>query len=327
MRILIVSPFARDAARGNSVAASRLARGLTARGHAVALVDAVAGSAGPDALARALAAAGPADVALILHADHGAAASEILRRAGTPYVVSLRGTDANELIADPTRGPVILAALAGAARIAVFHEAMRGHLGAHAPGLLARARVVSNGLDVPASQVDYRAALRLPAGAFVFLSLAGLREVKRPLFPVEALAALAAEHPDLRFVRAGPAIEVNVARAMRHAAHASRWVVDAGEIPHDTVDSFLRMGDVFVSASRSEGMPHAVREAMLCGKALLLSDIPGHRAMAEPGREALFFDDDRRLPVGSQVPPRRRFPAAAARSRGPSPGRIGTRLS
>lgn len=48
MRILIVSPFARDAARGNSVAASRLARGLTARGHAVALVDAVASSAGPD---------------------------------------------------------------------------------------------------------------------------------------------------------------------------------------------------------------------------------------------------------------------------------------
>lgn len=316
MRILIVSPFARDAARGNSVAASRLARGLAARGHAAALVDAVAGSAGPEALARALAAAGPADVALILHAAHGAAAAGILRRAGTPYVVSLRGTDANELLADPARGPAILAALAGAARIAVFHEAMRGQLGAHAPGLLARARVVSNGIDVPVSQVDYRATLRLPAGAFVFLSLAGLREVKRPLFPVEALAALAAERPNLRFVRAGPAIEVDVARAMRDAARASSWVVDAGEIPRDTVDSFLRMGDVFVSASRSEGMPHAVREAMLCGKALLLSDIPGHRAMAEPGREALFFDNDHAFRAEARrlladAPLRQRLGAAA----------------
>jgi glycosyltransferase involved in cell wall biosynthesis len=168
---------------------------------------------------------------------------------------------------------------------------MRRQLVARMPEVAGRVRVVLNGLSLRASQVDYRRRLGLRPDAFVFVSLAGLRSVKRPLFPVKHLAPLAHEFPHLRFVRAGPALEAPVANAMRELAAARRWVFDAGEIPQDTADSFLRMGDAFVSASRSEGMPHAVREAMLYGRALLLSDIPGHRAMAEPEREALFFGD------------------------------------
>jgi glycosyltransferase involved in cell wall biosynthesis len=215
----------------------------------------------------------------------------MLQDRGTPYAVSLRGTDANEMLADPRHGPAVRAALAGAERIAVFHSAMRQQLVEQEPGVAGRVRVVSNGLSLPASNVDYRARLGLPPEAFVFVSLAGLREVKRPLFPVEHLAPLAWEFPRLRFVRAGPALETPVADALCALVAAHAWVHDAREIPHDTVDSFLRMGDVFVSASRSEGMPHAVREAMLTGRALLLSDIPGHRALAAPEQEALFFDN------------------------------------
>jgi len=292
MHILIVSPFPRNAPRGNSVAAARLARGFGARGHRVTVVDAVASlGAEPQRLAAALRGAGPADAALILHAAHGAQAARILLDSGTPYVVSLRGTDANELLADPERGPAVRAVLAGAARIGVFHEVMRQQLAAHAPEVAARLRVVSNGVDLPVSHIDYRAELGLGTDAFVFISLAGLRAVKRPILPIEQLAPLARERPRLRFVRAGPVLEDDVAQAMRRLAAVHDWVLDAGEIPRDHVDSFLRMGDVFVSASRSEGMPHAVREAMLTGRALMLSDIPGHRAMAEPEREALFFSD------------------------------------
>jgi len=320
MRILIVSPFPREAARGNSVAASRLARGFGARGHDVIVVDAVKGSAAePGRVAAAIGAAGTADVALILHAAHGAEAARILKERGTPYAVSLRGTDANEMLADPTHGPAVRATLAGAQRIAVFHSAMSRQLVEHVPGLDGRVRVVANGISLPASQVDYRARLGLPPDAFVFVSLAGLREIKRPLFPIEHLAPLAIEFPQLRFVRAGPALETPPADALRTLVAAHAWVYDAHEIPRDTVDCFLRMGDVFVSASRSEGMPHAVREAMLTGRPLLLSDIPGHRAMAEPEREALFFADPatfraaaRRLLTDAAL---RRQLGAAARAR------------
>lgn len=320
MRILIVSPFPRSAARGNSVAASRLARGFAMRGHDVTIVDAVGTSAAePGWVAEALGAAGTVDVALILHAAHGAEAARMLNDGGTPYAVSVRGTDANEMLADPGRGPAVCATLAGAHRIAVFHSAMHQQLAEYLPGLDGRVRIVPNGICLPASQVDYRAQLGLPPEAFVFVSLAGLREIKRPLFPIVSLAPLALEFPQLRFVRAGPALETPLADALRSLAATHAWVHDAREIPHDTVDSFLRMGEVFVSASRSEGMPHAVREAMLTGRALLLSDIPGHRAMAESEREALFFDDAaafqsaaRRLLTDASL---RRQLGAAARAR------------
>jgi glycosyltransferase involved in cell wall biosynthesis len=292
MRILIVSPFPRAAARGNSVAASRLARGFGARGHEVTVVDAVGRwAAEPSRLAEAVWAASAADVALILHAAHGAEVARMLTDRGTPYAVSLRGTDANEMLTDLERGPAVRATLAGARRIAVFHSAMRAQLVEREPELAGRVRVVSNGASLPVSDFDYRARLGLSPEVFVFVSLAGLREVKRPLFPVEQLGPLVPEFPHLVFVRAGPALETPLSEALRVLVAAHPWVHDAGEIPHDTVDSFLRMGDVFVSASRSEGMPHAVREAMLTGRTLLLSDIHGHRAMAEPERQALFFDD------------------------------------
>jgi L-malate glycosyltransferase len=292
MRILIASPFPREAARGNSIAATRLALGFQARGHTVVVVDALERWAGdPDGLAEAIRAAGPADAALILHAAHGAAAARMLTDRRTPYAVSLRGTDVNEMLTDPEHGPAVRTTLAGAARIAVFHAFMRAQLVSCMPEVAGRVRMVSNGLNLRVSQVDYRGQLGLRPDAFVFVSLAGLRRVKRPLFPAKHLVPLADEFPRLRYVRAGPALEAPVATAMRELVAVRDWMFDLGQIPQDTVDSFLRMGDVFVSASRSEGMPHAVREAMLCGRALLLSDIPGHRAMAEPEREALYFDD------------------------------------
>jgi glycosyltransferase involved in cell wall biosynthesis len=60
-------------------------------------------------------------------------------------------------------------------------------------------------------------------------------------------------------------------------------------VPHEEIDSVIRCADVFIAGSRSEGMPHAVCEAMLGGLPMLLSDIEGHRAMATPEIDALFF--------------------------------------
>ena len=47
------------------------------------------------------------------------------------------------------------------------------------------------------------------------------------------------------------------------------------------VVSWLQAADLFVSASRSEGMPLAVLEALSCGCPALLSDIAPHCEIAE----------------------------------------------
>jgi glycosyltransferase involved in cell wall biosynthesis len=195
------------------------------------------------------------------------------------------------MLTDPQHGPVIRDTLTHAVAITVFHDAMRQQLIHHLPDLAPRVHCVPNGFDLlEAPTNDSRLRYGIPADACVWVSLAGLREVKRPDFPILQLAQLVGDYPHLRFLRAGPELEPETAARVRALADRYSWVQDCGIIAHDAVGSLLHAGNVFVSASRSEGMPHAVREAMGCGLALLLSDIPGHRAMAEPEQEALFFD-------------------------------------
>jgi glycosyltransferase involved in cell wall biosynthesis len=50
------------------------------------------------------------------------------------------------------------------------------------------------------------------------------------------------------------------------------------------VEPYLRAADVFVLPSRDEGMSIALLEAMAVGLPAVASDIPGNRAVVEPGR-------------------------------------------
>ena len=57
-------------------------------------------------------------------------------------------------------------------------------------------------------------------------------------------------------------------------------LVQAGVRAHDDVVPHLQAADLFVSASRSEGMPLAVLEALSCGLPALLSAIAPHQEVA-----------------------------------------------
>ena len=293
MRILLCAPYELSAARGNSVAAQRLSRGFARRGHQVEVLHGreSQGAAGMGVgVAERCRAFGP-DVALVMHAWRCAAAFEAIHACGgLPVVVSLRGTDLNEMIDEPVRGPVVRSVLDACDAITVFHDRARAELAARCGAWAVRTRVVPNGANLPASSVDYRSKLGIGNDAVVFVTLGGLRAVKRPLWLVEALSQVRERCGRVAYLHAGPALEQDVADRFRSLVQRHSWLHDAGVVPHREVDSLLRAGDVYVSASRSEGMPHAVREAMLAGLPLLLSDNDGHRSMATEGTEALFFN-------------------------------------
>lgn len=52
--------------------------------------------------------------------------------------------------------------------------------------------------------------------------------------------------------------------------------------PREEIGDYYRAADVFLSASRTEGMPYAVLEAAYCGLPLAISDIPPHRQLRLP---------------------------------------------
>ena len=66
-------------------------------------------------------------------------------------------------------------------------------------------------------------------------------------------------------------------------------VVFAGEQPPEQVDSFLRLADVLVLPSRSEGLGLVLVQAMMLGVAVIASDIEGPRELIEDGVTGMLF--------------------------------------
>ncbi|MBF0500012.1 MAG: glycosyltransferase family 4 protein [Candidatus Riflebacteria bacterium] len=290
MNILLCLPFEAVAPKGNSIAARRLAQGFQAAGHKVFLLDWPA----VDDIKRVeevLAVFRP-NLCLIMHAWRCAKAiRHIHQHSAIPTIVSLRGTDLNEMLDEPATQAQISAILSGCRGIVVFHGEGKKKLASYKAEWAAKTRVIANGANLPTSAVDYRARLHSASETFLFVTISGLREVKQPLLILPWLEDLRNEFPNLGLAHAGPPLEQPIVDTFREFQANHSWLSHLDQVPHEEIDSFLRAGQVYVSASRSEGMPHGVREAMLCGMPLLLSDIPGHRNMAEAEHEALFFGD------------------------------------
>ena len=178
--------------------------------------------------------------------------------------------------------------------VSASEAAEAARLGLAPPG---RSRVIVNGID--AAQVRARAraapldrrALGLPADARgVVGTVARLEPVKRVDLLLEAMARLLAGRPDaaLLVVGDGPA-----AGALRQRARAlgiegrTAW---AGAMP-DAVRC-LPAVDVFASASRGEGLPLALLEAMACGLPVVATRVPGHGDVVVDGDTGLLTDPD-----------------------------------
>lgn len=60
-------------------------------------------------------------------------------------------------------------------------------------------------------------------------------------------------------------------------------------------------GEIYVSASQSEGMPNAVLEAMSCGLVPVCSDISGHRALIRTGVTGFLFEPGNPFALATQI--------------------------
>ncbi len=131
-----------------------------------------------------------------------------------------------------------------------------------------------------------RAALGVPPSTPCLAAVGRLVARKDLRCVLDALAALGERGPALLVCGDGPqAPELH--RAARQLGIEGRvhWLGETAD-----VRGALRASDAFVHASRSEGCPNALLEALACGLPAVLSDIPGHRdADVLPGDAALLF--------------------------------------
>lgn len=190
----------------------------------------------------------------------------------SPFVVTLRGAE-TVLARRPLQRWVMARSLPRAARVIAVSADLRDL----AVGLgVARERIVlvANGVDFavfhPVSQSDARARLGLDPHRPIVLSAGRLVVDKGHHDVLEAAGRLLGEHPDLLLVIAGGADREGgeCERELRRRAEAPELrdrVRLTGEVTQEALALWMNAADVLCLASRREGCPNVVLEALACG--------------------------------------------------------------
>ena len=137
-----------------------------------------------------------------------------------------------------------------------------------------RTAVVQNCVDL--ERIDRIAKIdRANHNEYFTISTVGLIEIKNPFTVLEAFHQ--AGNPDNKLFFLGEGILRPSLTQKITSLGLQEQANLTGMIPRDKVFEYFSKSDVFVSASRGEGLPVAVLEAMACHRPVILSDIPPHR--------------------------------------------------
>lgn len=148
---------------------------------------------------------------------------------------------------------------------------------------------IRNGVDIEkyktATNIEgissQRHKLGLPVNKLIFIVSGSLTERKDPIFIIENFKSMnIADKACLLFIGDGNLFEECKKRE-------SESIIVKGSV--SDVPSFLNASDVYISASKSEGLPNSVLEASACGLEVVLSDIPQHKEIFENQKELAHF--------------------------------------
>ena len=219
------------------------------------------------------------------------------RRAGIPAVHTFHGIHARYPVGG-ARAYLMLERALARITAAIVHVSESQALEAAALGLAppGRTHVIVNGIDarcVAAGAMTRAAArekLRLEPDALVLGTVARFDPVKALDSLLRAFALAAARYPAARLVLVGDGPEAPRLRALSATLGIEARVRLAGPIAD--ASRLLPALDLYVSASRKEGLPLALLEAMACELPVAATRVPGHVDVVAEGVTGLLAAPD-----------------------------------
>lgn len=139
----------------------------------------------------------------------------------------------------------------------------------------------------PASEEDgqaLRAVLGIPSSAFVVICPAEFSERKSQHILIEAMAKLP---PEAVLVLPGSGALLEDCKSLARRLSLEERVWFPGFVSE--LAPWYRMADAAVTASRSEGLPFSVMEAMYCGLPVAASAVKGHLDLINDGITGLLY--------------------------------------
>ena len=156
-------------------------------------------------------------------------------------------------------------------------------------------RVIHNGVDLTLAktpmnheeQTVKRQSLGLPEAGRLFLYAGPLIPRKNPELLIRAMMSQVKQKDSLLVLGDGPLLS-----RCRKLANGATNIFLPGSVK--SITDYLEVADICVSASRAEGMPNTVLEALSSGLPVLLSDIQSHREILalSPAAGWLFQTDN-----------------------------------
>jgi len=139
-------------------------------------------------------------------------------------------------------------------------------------------------LDRDTDPAALRRTLSIPDDAFVLLYPAEFSHRKSQHVLLRALTALPT---NFTLVLPGSGDLLEDCKTLAAALGVDRQVVFPGHVTD--MAPWYAMADFAVSASRSEGLPFNIMEAMYCGLPVVASDVKGHRDLISDGETGLLY--------------------------------------
>lgn len=216
----------------------------------------------------------------------GIAAALLSRWFKKPYCITLRGNE-EEHSEYPFRGRCIAWAIRNADRVVGVSEELR-QFAIRCGAARDRVRTIPNGIDdsVYHPKTGGRELLTrygVPAGVPVLLSAGYLIERKGHHHAIRALRLLADRGSRAHLVIAGgPGAEGRYEPVLRNVVQElalNDRVHFTGNVPQAELASMMSGADVMVLATRKEGWPNVVNEALACGTPVVASDTGGVKDM------------------------------------------------
>jgi glycosyltransferase involved in cell wall biosynthesis len=289
-RVWLVGDFAASR-NGNFSVAEDLARRLAAHGLRIATT-----SDRPSRALRALDMAAATwrrrkgiDVAVVdVYSGRGflwaEAVCAILRRAGVPYALVLRGGGLPSFGRRQSArvGRLLRSAAAVVALSRYLAEGMSEHGGTF--------HVLPNPIDLSAYAYRPRTAAEPK-----LVWLRTFHATYNPTLAVRVLAMLRDEFPTVRLTMVGPDKGDGTLEAVRRAAQqlgVQERIEYTGPVPKAEVPAQLQRGDVFLNTPRIDNVPISLLEAMACGLCVVSTDVGGIPYLVEDGRDALLVGAD-----------------------------------
>uniref|UniRef100_A0A8D1RGQ8 Glycosyltransferase 1 domain-containing protein 1 n=1 Tax=Sus scrofa TaxID=9823 RepID=A0A8D1RGQ8_PIG len=291
MRLLFLAVLRRHT--GNAVTAQRIRDHLEAAGHVCILKDAF-DFGSPSEIANFIKAEN-LEAAVALHLYRG---GRLVQGHGIPFGIIFGGTDLNEDVNHGEKNKVMGKVLEEARFAVAFTESMKEMAQTQWPHARGKIYVQNQGIaTVPNATFNWNTFLQHSEinqsadSLHVFLLICGLRQVKDPLYLVEAFSEWHQEEPNVYMVIVGPEVDPVFTREVKAKVKRTPGVRLIGEMAQEDLHAVVKNCFALVNSSVSEGMSAAILEAMDLEVPVLARNIPGNAAVVTHEVTGLLFSD------------------------------------